>query len=161
MIDVVDLEPGTYHVAGFALQQVGPLLSAITPDTTFTVPDVSGGSPPPPPPLKPFKLRKSFIHVLRIRHGSKTITLVVSHLPPSTSVGVTVNATVRASKVKFLARGKGKANKLGVARVKMKLSRKARKVLRSKHTKSLSIKVRAKPPGLAASSVTLKAKLKR
>jgi hypothetical protein len=47
-----------------------------------------------------------------------------------------------------------------VARVKIKLSSKARKVLRSKKTKSLSVKVRVKPPGQKATSVTLHPKLK-
>jgi hypothetical protein len=43
----------------------------------------------------------------------------------------------------------------------MRLSRKARKVLRSKRIKRLSIKVRVKPPGQSASSVTLHPKLRR
>jgi large repetitive protein len=161
-IDVVDLLPGhTYHVAGFVSEDNTPDLSVLTPDIAFTIPAAGGGgSPPPPPPIKPFKFRKSFIKVGAIKRHSKTITLVIRNLPPSTSVGVTVNATVHAAKVKFLVRGKARANKAGVARVKMKLSRKARKVLLSKRTKSLSIQVRVKPPGLAASRITLHRKLK-
>jgi hypothetical protein len=163
-IDVLDLDPGTYHARGFVIQNTGEDMSALGPEITFTVPPIAGPpvtTPPSLPAVTPFKLRKSFVKILRIRHGSKTITLVISHLPSGTAVTVTVNATVRASRVKRLATGHGKANKAGVARVKIKLSRKARKLLRSKHTKSLSIKVRAKPPGEAASSVTLKARLKR
>jgi hypothetical protein len=163
-VDVVDLDPGTYRARAFVNQSGPGGMDAVSPEITFTVTAPAGPpatSPPPLPAVHPFKLRKGFVHVLRIRHGSKAITLVISHLPPNTSVGVTVNASVRASALKFLVRGKAKANKLGVARVKMKLSRKARKVLRSKRTKSLSIKVRVKPPGQSASSVTLKPKLKR
>jgi hypothetical protein len=165
VIDLVDLEPGTaYHVVGFASENGFPSTSAVTPDISFTVPTAGSGAgapPPPPPVITRFRLRAGFIRVVKIRHGSRTITLVIRHLPPSTSVGVTVNATVHSSKVRFLARGKAKANKAGVARVKMKLSRKARKVLRSKRTKSLSLKVRVKPPGQTASSITLHRKLKR
>jgi hypothetical protein len=170
VVDVVDLDPGTYHLRGVVDQESVGALQVMGPDVTFSVPASApaapAGVPPPPlPPVQQFKLRGGFIKVLTIRHGSKTITLVISHLAPSTSVGVTARATLAgratASKVKLLGRGRAKANKAGVARVKIKLSRKARKVLRSKRTKSVSLNVRVKPSGQPASSITLRRKLKR
>jgi hypothetical protein len=162
-VDVIDLDPGTYHARAFLRQTSG--VHILSPDVTFTI---AAPSAPPPvitppalPAVKPFKLRSSFVKIASIKRGSKTITLVIRHLPPGTVVNVTVNATVQASAVKRLASGHAKANKTGVARVKIKLSKKARKLLHSKRTKRLSVNVRAKPPGQAATAVTLHPKLKR
>ena len=119
---------------------------------------------PPPPQLAHFKLRAGFVKVGKIGRHSKTITLVISHLPPSTTVGVTVRATLAkhasVSKVKLLGRGRAKAGKGGVARVRVKLGRTARAVLRSRRTKSVSLTVRVRPPGQSTSSLTLRRKLK-
>jgi hypothetical protein len=169
VLDLVDLDPGTYHLRGVVQQDGLPSEDIMGPDITFSIPPAAPAGPPAPapplPPVQKFKFLRGFIKVGKIRHGSKTITLVISHLPPGTNVGATMRATVKghasASKVKLLGRGHAKANKLGVARVKVKLGRKARKVLRSRRTKSVSLQVRVKPPGDRTSSITLRRKLKR
>jgi hypothetical protein len=168
-IDIVDIDPGTYHLRAFAQQNSGNRDEVATPESTFSIPPVPAVppvSPPQLPPIQKFKFRRSFIKVGAIKRGTKSISLVISHLPPSTSVGVTVKATLKGhasasrAKVKLLARGKGRAGKNGVARVKMKLGRKARAILR-KRTKSLSLQVRVRPPGQSTSSITLHRKPRR
>jgi hypothetical protein len=167
VVDIVDIDPGTYHLRAFAGQDGGNFDEVMTPETTFSIPAipvVPPVSPPPLQPLQPFKFRRSFVKIGKIRRGAKSISLVISHLPPSTSVGVTVKATLKAhastSLVKLLGRGKARAGKGGVARVKVKLGRKARAILR-KRTKSLSLQVRVKPPGQSTTSITLHRKPRR
>jgi hypothetical protein len=167
-VQLVDLQPGvTYHVQAFASDANDNFVA--TPDSTFTMPPFSVTPPVVTPPALPmvhhFKLRSGLIKVEAIKRGSKTITLVIRHLPSGSRVNVTVNATLAkkasASKTTRVAKGHAKAGKTGVARVKIKLSRKARKLLHSKRTKSLSLKVSLKPPGDTTTSITLRRKLKR
>jgi hypothetical protein len=88
------------------------------------------------------------------------VTLTIKNLPPSSSVGLTLNASVHSAALKQLAKGHAKANKNGVARLKVKLSKKARKLLRNRHVKSLSVKITVTPKGQRATHLTLHSKLK-
>jgi len=53
-----------------------------------------------------------------------------------------------------------RANRIGVARFKVKLSKKARKLLRNRHVRSLSLTLTVKPAGQKAAHITLHPKLR-
>jgi hypothetical protein len=166
-LDLIDLKPGTtYHVRGFAQ---GAQYALSPSDVTFTVPPlpvkVTPPVTPPPaqPPVKtpPFKFKRSSVRLGRLTRHSKFVTLTIKNLPPSSSVGLTLNARVHSAALKQLAKGHAKANKNGVARLKVKLSKNARKLFRNRHVKSLSLKITVTPKGQRATHLTLHPKLRR
>jgi len=160
-IDLVDLDPGTtYHVRAFAwgVESVE--------SSEFTVPATPGSGPivqpPPIQPLKPhaFKFRRSSIKLGRLSRHSRFLTLSVRSLPPLARVGLTLNASVHSSSLKRLVHKQVRANRIGVARFKVKLSKKARKLLRNRHVRSLSLTLTVKPAGQKAAHITLHPKLR-
>jgi hypothetical protein len=161
-IDVVDLEPGTYHVRPWATMGGDSVLGA---DRTLVVPPLATTTPPPvttPPPLPPappakahFKLKASDLSVAKIRHSSRSLTVTVRHLPAGTVM--TVQVTIGKRKV-TLTRTAGSTATL---KLNLKLSKKARTALRSSKVKKLTLKATAKPPGDLASSVTAHPKVRK
>jgi hypothetical protein len=158
----LDLDPGvTYHVRAFAFGQETAESGEVTlPPATGSGPIVQ---PAPLPPLKPqqFKFRRSSIKLGKLSRHSKFVSLTVKNLPPFANVGLTLNASVHSSALKRLVHRQTRAGKFGVARFKVKLSKNARKLLRNRHVKSLSLTVTVKPNGQKATHITLHPKLRR
>jgi hypothetical protein len=165
-LDITDLQPGTYHVRGIATRQGNSVTSPT--EVTLTVPAVptSGGSPPvipgPEPPATPrFVLKRSAVKLGKLTRHSRFVSLTINGLPAGSDVTADVSASVKTSALKRLARGHAKANSKGIAKLKVKLSAKARKALRNRRVKTLSVRITIKPKGQPATHLTLRPKLKR
>jgi hypothetical protein len=168
-VDVVDLAPSTtYHVTAWVIQG---LKSVETSERTFTTPAVSPPTPPQPspqplPPAPPgpavthFKLKAKEVHVGRLRRTSKSVTLTVSGLPPGALVSVQLRAGLRTSGLKTLARAHARANARGVAKLRLKMSTKARKLLHNRRVKSVTIRVAASVAPGTPTAVTLHKRLR-
>jgi hypothetical protein len=164
-LDVVDLEPGTYRVRAFAWS-IDDQEGSASPEFTLTVPTqpappISAPLPPQSPSTPHFVLKRSAIRVGKITRHSKFVILTLKGLPPHSAVIAQLNASVRASSLKRLASRRVHANGHGVAKIKIKLSKKARRLLRNKHTKSLSLRITVAPSLQKATHITLHPKLKR
>jgi hypothetical protein len=164
-VDVVDLKPGTYNVR--ALVGGDDTLESPT-QATLTVPAVppAGGSagpaPAPQTPAPPrFALKRNAVKLGKLTRHSRFLTLSISGLPPSSIVTADLGANVKAAALKRLAHGRVKANSRGVAKLKIKLSKKARRALRNRKVKSLTLRITVAPRGQKPTRVTLHPKLKR
>jgi hypothetical protein len=173
-VDIVDMTPGTtYSIAVTAESSFGGTATFGQAPVTVTTPALPGPSEQPPattpttvtpPPTPPgnvhFVLKSSLLKLVgKISRRSKSITILASGLPS----GTRLSGQLLAGKKK-LASGSATAAaapKKGTARLTFKLSKKARKRLKSKKLKSLTLKVTARPPGDTPSTVSLKRKLKR
>jgi hypothetical protein len=167
-VDVVDLAPSTtYHVRAWVIQG---LKQVETGERTFTTPAVSppASAQPPPQPLPPapvqpaprFRLKSREVHLGGLRRSSKTLTLTVNGLPAGALVNVQLSAGLRASAVKTLAKAHARANAKGVAKLRLKLSGNARKLLRNRRVKSVTIRVAATVPPGTPTTVTLHKRLR-
>jgi hypothetical protein len=76
-------------------------------------------------------------------------------------VGLTLNASVHSSATKRLVHRQVRADQFGVAKFKVKLSKKARKLLANRRLTSLSLTLTVKPNGQKATHITLHPKLRR
>lgn len=159
-IDVVDLEPGTtyhYRVLVSAKHQT------LTEERTFTTPSAPGppvvtpaGGPAPPaaPVLGRFRLKAGNVSAGSLKRSSKQVTVKVKGVPSGTKL------VLRIKGAKTLASGKATASKSGTATFKVKLGAKARKALKAKRLKRVTLTVTATPPGGKASSVTITKRLR-
>jgi hypothetical protein len=152
-IEVVDLDPGTYHYRFAAFQQ-GPLAAdTIGPEGTFAVPAAE-----PPVPLGPtatrFKLKRKNVKAGKLRRRSKKLLVKVSGLPAKTKVRLQIKVGKRKQNATK------KANAKGRAKLKVTLSKRIRKALADRKVRKAILKVTATPPGQRASSVVIKQKLK-
>jgi hypothetical protein len=95
----------------------------------------------------------------RLRRNAKSVTLTVHGLPAGAIVSVQLRAGAGASALKTVARAHAKANAHGVAKLELKLSAKARKLLRNKRVKSVTIRLSAKS-AQGTSVVTLHRRLR-
>ena len=89
-----------------------------------------------------------------VKRSAKSIRVTVAGLPKGTKVALGVKGS------KALAKGRATAPKSGAVTIRLKLSAKARRALRSRRLKRLTFTVKATPPGDTSSSVTIKVKLR-
>jgi len=108
------------------------------------------------PPGKHFVLKAGQLSMKAFRRNARKAKASITGLP----AGTAVSASLVGGR-KTLARKKAKAGAGGRARLTFKFSKKARKRLRSKKLKSVTLKVTATPPGDTASKASRKVKLRR
>jgi hypothetical protein len=153
-IEAVDLDPGTYNYRVGVFHAL--LYEILGPEGSFTI-----TRPPEAVPavraLRPrsFRLRRRNIRVGGIRPRSKKVVVRVLGVPPRTVLKL--RFSVGGSKQ--LARKK--ANGRGKAVFKLRLAKRIRKALRRKRVKLARLKVTAKPPEQASSSVTIKKRVSK
>jgi len=162
-IDLVDLKPATtYHYRVLAAGSHNTL----TAERTFRTPDVpdavapvivvpAPGSPVPVKVNKYFLIAKNLVSGAAINRRSRKVTVKVRGLPAGTKVTGTVKGRTT------LGRASGKAGVRGTVTLKITLGRAARRALKGKRLKKVTITVSASPPGDVRSTVTLTRSLKR
>jgi hypothetical protein len=165
-IELTDLEPGmTYRYRVLATDNASN--TVLSEERSFTTPAVPvddpdpippGPPPPPNPPVEPpaFVLSKSNVVARSPSRRARFLRLVVSGLPPSAAVRVSARA-----RGKGLGSTRGTAATDGVSRLAIKLSRKARKLLRNPQLERITLRVAVTPPGQVRSSIKRTVRLKR
>jgi uncharacterized delta-60 repeat protein len=108
-----------------------------------------------PLPGKHFVLKARQLSMKAFRRNARKAKASITGLPAGTAVSASLVGGRNA-----LARKRAKAGAGGRARLTFKFSKKARKRLRSKKLKSVTLKVAATPPGDTASRASRKVKLK-